>query len=51
MNSQRFKDGKIDQLLSWDCEPGDCVVFHGMTLHGAKGNKSSNLQRRVLSTR
>ena len=24
------------QLLSWACEPGDCVVFHGLTLHGAK---------------
>jgi len=47
---QDIEDGKYE-LLSWDCEPGDCVVFHGMTLHGAKGNKSSNLQRRVLSTR
>ena len=39
------------QLLSWACEPGDCVVFHGMMLHGAKGNNSSSLHRRVLSTR
>ena len=39
------------QLLSWSCEPGDCVVFHGLTLHGARGNNSSSQQRRVLSTR
>jgi len=39
------------QILSWSCEPGDCVVFHGLTLHGAKGNSSSETSRRVLSTR
>ena len=39
------------QLLSWSCQPGDCVVFHGLTLHGARGNSSTSLQRRVLSTR
>ena len=38
-------------ILSWPCEPGDCVVFHGKTLHGAHGNESKNLWRRVLSTR
>merc|ERR1719309_819214 len=59
---QQFKDfafnspaaeiasGKFE-VLSWACEPGDCVVFHGMTVHGAKGNSSSSLHRRVLSTR
>ena len=35
----------------WACEPGDIVVFHGKTLHGARGNASAVHQRRVLSTR
>ena len=39
------------QLLGWAAAPGDCVVFHGKTLHGAAGNSSTCTQRRVLSTR
>jgi len=39
------------ELLSWACQPGDVVVFHGLTLHGAKGNSSAETSRRVLSTR
>ena len=39
------------QLLAWAAVPGDCVVFHGKTLHGAAGNSSTCTQRRVLSTR
>merc|ERR1719341_2520827 len=45
-----IENGKFE-LLSWACQPGDCVVFHGMTMHGAKGNRSTSLERRVLSTR
>lgn len=37
-------------IISWPLEPGDCLVFHGLTLHGAAGNPTS-LPRRVLSTR
>lgn len=37
-------------ILQWQCEPGDVVVFHMKTLHGADGNNSTS-QRRVLSTR
>ena len=46
-------DGEPDryQILCWPLEPGDCVVFHGMTLHGAAGNVSLTTSRRVLSTR
>ena len=46
-------DGEPDryQILCWGLEPGDCVVFHGMTLHGAAGNVSLTTSRRVLSTR
>ena len=38
-------------IVSWPCEPGDCVVFHGKTLHGSDGNESRHVWRRVLSTR
>lgn len=38
-------------ILSWACEPGDCVVFHGKTLHGSYGNSSEHNWRQVLSTR
>ncbi|XP_028418590.1 uncharacterized protein LOC114544035 [Dendronephthya gigantea] len=38
------------QILSWNMEPGDCIVFHMKTVHSAHGN---NLQtpRRAFSTR
>lgn len=39
------------KVVSWELEPGDCVVFHGMTLHGAAGNVSRTTARRALSTR
>jgi ectoine hydroxylase-related dioxygenase (phytanoyl-CoA dioxygenase family) len=39
------------QILSWDLEPGDCIVFQAMIVHGAKGNYSVDTRRRVLSTR
>ena len=35
-------------LLSWDMEVGDCIVFHGLTLHGAPGNNTQD-QRRAIS--
>lgn len=39
------------EILVWALEPGDCVVFNGLTLHGAAGNVSRKHSRRVLSTR
>ncbi len=38
------------QLLSWDLAPGDAVVFHFLTLHGAPGNQRGE-RRRAFSTR
>ena len=29
-------DISTHDILSWECQPGDVVVFHGLTLHGAK---------------
>lgn len=39
------------ELLSWDLEPGDVLIHHAMTLHGAPGNTSSATRRRGYSTR
>lgn len=41
--------GKYD-VLSWNMEPGDCLVFQAMIVHGAPGNSSSS-RRRALAAR
>ncbi len=38
------------RVLEWRMEPGDAVLFHFRTLHGARGNPGSQ-RRRVLSLR
>jgi ectoine hydroxylase-related dioxygenase (phytanoyl-CoA dioxygenase family) len=38
-------------ILGWDLEPGDCIVFHALTLHGAPGNTSGNRRRRAFAAR
>ena len=38
-------------LVSWEMDPGDCIVFHALTLHGAPGNRSSSRRRRAYATR
>lgn len=42
---------ELYDILSWHLSPGDCVVFHGKTLHSAKGNSQKHISRRVFSTR
>ncbi|MEM1141974.1 MAG: phytanoyl-CoA dioxygenase family protein [Pseudomonadota bacterium] len=37
-------------IRSWDMEPGDCLLFQAMIVHGAPGNLSPN-RRRALATR
>ncbi|MDA0702280.1 MAG: phytanoyl-CoA dioxygenase family protein [Proteobacteria bacterium] len=37
-------------IVAWDMEPGDCIVFQAMVVHGAPGNTSATLRRRALST-
>ena len=39
------------EVLCWPLSPGDCVVFHGRTLHSAPGNISATSARRALATR
>ncbi len=36
-------------LLGWDLAPGDCVVFHALTLHGAPGNRQQQRRRAFAS--
>ena len=38
-------------MLEWSLEPGDAVLFHFRTVHGARGNYSSTARRRALSLR
>ena len=36
-------------IVAFDMEPGDCIIFHGLTVHGAPGNSSPERRRRALS--
>jgi ectoine hydroxylase-related dioxygenase (phytanoyl-CoA dioxygenase family) len=36
-------------ILCWDLEPGDCLVFHARTLHGAPGNTLTHDTRRMVT--
>ena len=38
------------EVVAYDMEPGDCLVLHAMTIHGAPGNSRSQERRRVLIT-
>jgi len=40
--------GSFD-ILSWDVEPGDVVVFNGNVLHGAQGRENHAHPRRALA--
>ncbi len=39
------------EILSWDLELGDCIVFHFKTLHSGKGNPEKSTRRRAFSSR
>tara|TARA_B100000686_G_scaffold327502_1_gene386470 strand:- start:179 stop:985 length:807 start_codon:yes stop_codon:yes gene_type:complete len=39
------------EIKSWALEPGDCIVFHMLTLHGAPGTPKQLGRRRGFSTR
>lgn len=45
-------DGRPDEfdVVGWDMEPGDCAVFHMLTLHTSRPN-AANTRRRAFSTR
>ena len=37
-------------LVGWEMEPGDIVVFHAMTVHGGSGRLPATMERRAIST-
>ena len=39
------------EILTWELEPGDCTVHHGLTFHGGYGNASTERRRRGHSVR
>ena len=39
------------RIVSYEVEPGDCIAFQAMTVHGAPGNASLVRRRRAVSTR
>ncbi len=39
------------ELLDWEMEPGDILMFHPLTLHGSYGNASRTQRRRALALR
>ena len=39
------------KILTWELNPGDAILFHARTLHGAPSNPSSCQNRRALATR
>ena len=39
------------RLLSWSLEPGDVLLHHPLTVHGAGGNSTSDTRRRALAMR
>ena len=36
-------------IIKWSMQPGDCIVFHALTVHGAPGNASTEHWRRAVS--
>ena len=39
------------EVLSWELERGDCIVFHMLTLHGARNTSDLTTRRRGFSIR
>ncbi|MDD9856988.1 MAG: phytanoyl-CoA dioxygenase family protein [Gammaproteobacteria bacterium] len=39
------------EILSWDLEPGDCIVFHMRTVHGAPSTATLKTRRRGFASR
>jgi ectoine hydroxylase-related dioxygenase (phytanoyl-CoA dioxygenase family) len=38
-------------ILGWELDPGDCIAFHALVVHGAPGNRSASSRRRAVSLR
>ena len=44
-------DPEAYNVVSWDMEPGDCVVFNSRILHGGSGNLSQDRDLRVFTSK
>tara|TARA_R110002096_G_scaffold436056_1_gene666515 strand:+ start:77387 stop:78190 length:804 start_codon:yes stop_codon:yes gene_type:complete len=40
-----------DNIICYELKPGDCLIHHADTIHGAKGNKTAAARRRGYATR
>ncbi|OUL34646.1 hypothetical protein BV372_13515 [Nostoc sp. T09] len=48
-NPSWFVEPEPHELLSWDMEPGDCLVHHLLTIHHSVTNISSRQRRAVVT--
>jgi ectoine hydroxylase-related dioxygenase (phytanoyl-CoA dioxygenase family) len=39
-----------EKVITWDCAPGDAIIIHPYTIHGARGNTGQHAGRRVAIT-
>ena len=44
-----FSTDRAYEVIGWPTEPGDILVFHGMTVHGGSGNLPAETGRRSIS--
>ena len=38
-------------VVSWDMQPGDCIAFNGLTMHGGSGRLPEDCDLRVFTTK
>ncbi|MEH2268286.1 MAG: phytanoyl-CoA dioxygenase family protein [Nostoc sp.] len=48
-NPSWFAEPQPHEILSWDMEPGDCLVHHFLTIHHSVTNISSTQRRAVVT--
>ena len=52
---QEFPDINADPkhfgVVSWEMQPGDCIVFNGRTMHGGSGKLDDDCNLRVFTTK
>ena len=52
---QEFPDISADPkrfcVVSWEMQPGDCIVFNGRTMHGGSGKLDNDRNLRVFTTK
>ncbi len=44
-----FAAGGAHEVVGWPMDPGDILIFHGMTVHGGSGNLPAGTGRRSVS--